>query len=101
MFRLDAVLVIAGMAAITYALRAGGLFLGGKLPTSGPWARALAALPGAVLVAIVLPAMLAEGVVGVLAGALTALVMVRTRNLAIAMFVGVVFIALARQTPWA
>lgn len=96
MFSPDAVLVILGMAAITYGLRAGGLLLGGRLPREGPWARALSALPGVILVSIVLPAMLSEGLFGVLAGTLTALVMLRTRNLVVAMLVGIAFIAAAR-----
>jgi uncharacterized membrane protein len=96
MFHADALLAIAGMAAVSYVLRAGGLLLGDRLPTTGPWARALGALPGAVLVAVVVPAVADAGRLGVTAGAVTAAVVIRTRNLVLAMVAGVLAMALLR-----
>lgn len=96
MFHVDALLTIGGMAAVTYVLRAGGLLLGDRLPTSGPWARAMGALPGAVLVAVIVPAVASAGWLGVAAGAVTTAVVIKTNNLVLAMVTGVLAMALLR-----
>lgn len=58
--RPDVVAAVAGMAAVTYATKAGGLWALGRVEAS-PWLEAaLEALPGAVVVAI-LAVELAEG----------------------------------------
>ena len=50
-------LVIAAMTAVNYAIRAGGFFLMGYVPLTPRVRAILNALPGAVVVAIVLPLM--------------------------------------------
>lgn len=94
--RPDALLAIAGMALVTYALRAGGLLLADRLPREGRWSSALATLPGAVLVAIVVPNVIEFGPLGVVAAAAVALVAIKS-NLVAAMTVGVAIIALGRS----
>jgi uncharacterized membrane protein len=89
--RLDplALLAILGMAAATYATRAGGLWLVSRValsPRAEAWLRQI---PGAVLAAIVAPAVFSGGPAEALAAAATALVAARTRNLLLAVAVGV------------
>lgn len=81
--------VILGLAAATFAIRVSGAYLGGLIPTSGPWARALTALPGALIVALVSSALLRGGVAEWTAGAAALAAAVATRNLPIAMIAGV------------
>jgi uncharacterized membrane protein len=95
--RPDALAAIAGMAIATYALRVGGLLLADKLPREGRWERALASLPGAVLVAIVVPNVIGFGPLGFVAAAAVTLVAVKVGNLIAAMAVGVLIIALGRM----
>ena len=54
-------LAIAGMAAVNYAIRAGGFFLMGYVPLTPRVRSVLTALPGAVVMAIVLPLMVRGG----------------------------------------
>ncbi len=86
---IDTLLTILGMAAAAYATRAGGLWLM-RFVTPSPRVEAwLQHLPGAVLVALIAPAILAAGVIGAVGALATALVAVRTKNLLLAMLVGV------------
>ncbi len=98
--RADAVIAILGMAGVTYMLRAGGLLLAARLPKAGRWERALSSLPGAVLVAIVVPNVIDAGTLGVVAAAAVTVVAVKTRNLLAAMTVGVAVVALGRLLPF-
>lgn len=84
-----AYLAIVAMALVTYATRAGGLWLMGRLPPSPRLERWLARLPGAILAAIVAPAALAGGITTALAALASMLVMARTGNVLVAMVVGV------------
>ena len=89
-----ALLTIILMAAVTYATRAGGPWLLrrlGDVPT-GRLAAWLSAIPGAVLVAIVAPNVLAAGPGGLLAALAVALVAARTGAILPAMLTGVAFI---------
>ena len=89
--------VIALVALGTYSLRFGGLLLASRLPKTGRIRRGMDALPGALLFSLVLPNLMGEGVWGVAAGALTALVALRTKNLLLAMLAGMVVILVQRQ----
>lgn len=92
------VLLAVGLAALaTYALRFGGLLLASRFPKAGRFRQGMDALPGALLFALVVPSLVAEGGWGVLAGGLTALVVWRTRNTLLAMLVGMLVIYLARN----
>lgn len=84
-----ALLTIVGMALITYTTRAGGLWLMRRISPSPRVEAWLRQIPGALLVSIVAPAVLASGLAPVLAALGTVLVMLRTRNLLLAMVVGV------------
>lgn len=87
---------ILGMALVTYGLRAGGLWLMGRV-TPSPWIDAwLRHIPGAVMVAIVAPAVAARGPAEIVATLATVLVMARIGNVALAMVVGVGLVVVLR-----
>jgi uncharacterized membrane protein len=93
---LEALIAIVGMAAVTFAIRAGGLLLANRLPTTGFVASWMKHVPGAVLAALVAPAILSGGAAEAVAAAVTALVYLVSRNLFAAMLSGVLAVYLAR-----
>lgn len=93
---LEALLAILGMAAVTFAIRAGGLLLANRLPTTGFVASWMKHVPGAVLASLVAPAILAGGAAEAIAAAATALIYIVSRNLFAAMLGGVLAVYLAR-----
>jgi uncharacterized membrane protein len=89
-------LTILGMALVTYATRAGGFWLMG-LVTPSPRVEAwLKQIPGAVLVALIAPTIFSSSIAETLAALATMLVAIRTKNVLIAMLVGVATVALLR-----
>ena len=84
-----AAVAILGMALVTYATRAGGLWVMGRLPASPGLDAWLRHMPGAILAAIVVPAALAGGLPSALATLGAMLVMARTGNVLLAMTAGV------------
>ncbi len=93
---LEALITILGMAAVTYAIRAGGLLLANRLPESGFVARWMKHLPGAVLAALIAPAIIKGGPAEAIAAAVTMLIYIVSRNLFAAMAGGVLAVYLAR-----
>ena len=93
---LEALIAILGMAAVTFAIRAGGLLLANRLPSTGFVASWMKHVPGAVLAALVAPAILAGGAAEAIAAAATALIYIVSRNLFAAMLGGVLAVYLAR-----
>jgi len=93
---LEALITILGMALATYAIRAGGFLLANRLPSTGFVANWLKHVPGAVLAALIAPAVLAGGPAEAIAAAVTALIYIVSRNLFAAMFGGVLAVYLAR-----
>jgi len=92
------VLLAVGLAAlVTYSLRLGGLLLAARLPLSGRFRQGMNALPGALLFSLVIPSIFTEGVWGLLAAGLTALIVLRTRNTLLAMLAGMLVIFVARK----
>ncbi|WP_168206503.1 AzlD family protein [Labrenzia sp. PHM005] len=55
------VLAVLGMTAATYALRAGGYWVMGRMPLTPRVRRGLEALPGAIIVSTILPIILKGG----------------------------------------
>ena len=89
-------LTILGMALATYATRVSGLVLVGRLKPSARVQALLGYIPGSVLVSIVAPTVFTSGPAEALAAAATLLVALRTRNLPLAMLVGVVCVVVLR-----
>ena len=84
------------MALVTYATRAGGLWLASRFELSeraGAW---LESIPGAILISIVAPTALTGGLPDLLAALAVVLVAMRTKSLPAAMVTGVVVVVLLR-----
>lgn len=93
----DALLAILGMALAAYATRAGGLWLMGFVKLSPRVEAWLRALPGAVMVALVAPEVVSGGIAAAVAALATVLVAIRSKNLLLAMVVGVGMVWLLRH----
>ena len=91
------VLAVALPALVTYGLRAGGLLMAEHLPRSGPLERFMQALPGTILLALVVPGILAAGAAGWVAAGVTAALARRTGNLFVAMIAGMAIVAASRH----
>lgn len=89
-------IAIIAMALVTYAVRAGGFLLMGYVPLTGRVRAFLNALPGAVVVAIILPIAVHGGVAAATAVTVALVVMVWARNDLIAVVCGVATAALVR-----
>lgn len=94
---LESVLAILGMAAVTYAWRAGGLLLANRLPSTGFVAAWMRHVPGAVLASLVAPAIMTGGLVETIAAAVTATAWLLTRTLFVAMAAGVAVVYVGRS----
>ena len=92
----EAAFTIFGMAVVTIAIKAGGLLLADRLPRQGFAAAWLRHLPGAVLAALVAPALLTGTPAEPMAAVATGFIFMITRNLFAAMATGVVTIYLMR-----
>jgi len=90
-------LTIGGVAAATYALRFGGLLLSERLPKSGGFNEFMAALPGTILLSLVIPGIFSAGPGGWLAALATAGVAHKTGNLFISMGLGMAIVAIQRN----
>lgn len=89
-------MAIAGAAAVTYALRLGGLLLAGKLPKNGGFKRFMETLPGTILLALVAPGIASAGLLGGAAALATALCAWKTRNILFSMILGMGMVAAGR-----
>ncbi len=87
---------VLAMAAVTYALRAGGYWLMARVPLTARLHRMLEALPGAVVVATVLPIAVREGAPAMLAIAAAGGAMIVRRNDFFAVIAGMAVAAAAR-----
>jgi branched chain amino acid efflux pump len=89
-------IAIAAMAAATYLMRAGGFWLMAHVPLTPRVRRMLAALPGSVIAATVLPIVAIGGPVAMLAVGTAGVVMLATRNDFLAVIAGMAIAALLR-----
>ena len=93
---LSIVLAITGAALVTYSLRLGGLLLAGHLPKNGGFKRFMETLPGTILLSLVAPGISCAGTLGGVAALATALCAWKTKNLLLAMLVGMSLVAAGR-----
>ena len=82
-------LTILGMALVTYMTRAGGLLLMSFITPSPRVEAWLRQIPGAVLISIIAPTIFLTGPAQMLAALATLLAAIYTRNILVAMIVGV------------
>jgi uncharacterized membrane protein len=92
----QALLTILLMALATYATRAGGLWLASRLTLSERVEAWLDHIPGAMLVSIVAPVVLASGPAEALAAVAVVLVAWRTGSFPVAMVTGVCAVLVLR-----
>ena len=83
-------------AAITYSFRFGGLLLADRLPQTGPFRCFLDALPGTILVSLVVPSALNAGWQGLIGVAACLGIYFRTKNLLLTMTAGVLTVYFVR-----
>ncbi|GBC61090.1 AzlD domain-containing protein [Desulfonema ishimotonii] len=92
------VLLTIGCAAlVTYSLRIGGLLLSDRLPQSGRFKRFMDALPGTILLSLIAPGIASAGFWGGVGALCTAICTYKTRNVFLAMLIGVGIVAISRQ----
>jgi len=92
----EALAAIVGMALVTIAIKVGGLLLAGQLPREGFAAAWLRHIPGAVLAALVAPALVTGSLADVLAALATGAIFLVSRNLFAAMAGGVAAVYVLR-----
>lgn len=93
----SAIIAIGGSAFVTYSLRLGGLLLSEKLPRSRKWNKVMATLPGTILVSLIAPDVVSAGFWGAVAAFSTAFCVWKTKNVFVAMLVGVTIVAVTRH----
>ncbi|WP_353635236.1 AzlD domain-containing protein [Halobacterium sp. NMX12-1] len=91
------VAVILAMAVVTYATKAGGFWLLGRVDLSERAEAGIDVLPGAVVVAFVAPALADGGVPEWIAAAATVAVARKTGNLLVSLAVGVAVVLAVRN----
>lgn len=89
-------MVIAAMAGVTYAIRAGGFWLMGYVPLTRRVRSILNALPGAVIMSIILPPAVRGGTTAAIAVVTSLAVMALRRNDLLAVICGMGAAAFAR-----
>jgi uncharacterized membrane protein len=92
----EALVAILLMGIVTYALRAGGYWLMGRVTISPRMEGALAYLPGAVITALVVPSALEAGFPGIVGVGAIAIVMWKKPNLLLALVAGMGTVVLVR-----
>jgi len=90
-------MIIVVLAAGTFAVRLGGVILGQRLPEKGAWARAMNALPGGLIVSLVVVGLLDGGPTEWLAGLAAGVIAIATRNLPLTMATGILTVWSLRQ----
>ena len=94
---MNTLLTLAGAALATYGLRLGGLLLSERLPRAPAFRAFMRALPGTILLSLVVPGIWAAGPWGCLAGLATVLTAIKTRQTLLAMLAGMLVIMIQRQ----
>ena len=93
----ETLIAILGMAAVTYAIRAGGFLIAERLPSAGFMALWMRNIPGAVLAALIAPEVLKGGPAAWIATAAATLVYLTTRNVFATIVGGVLATFLLRR----
>jgi uncharacterized membrane protein len=89
-------LTIVLAAIVTYCLRLGGLLLAERFPKTGRFKKFMDALPGTILLSLIVPGAFSTGFWGWAATACTALCSLKTGNVFASMIVGVGIVAISR-----
>jgi len=92
----NGLIAILAASIITYTFRLGGLLLADRLPQTGLFRYFLDALPGTILVSLVVPSALNAGWQGFIGVAACLVIYIHTRNLLLTMITGVLTVYLVR-----
>ncbi|RXI37148.1 branched-chain amino acid ABC transporter [Malaciobacter mytili] len=90
-------LIIFLVAIGTYTLRISGLLLSNKLKEIKNIDIFLESIPPTLLIALIVPSIIKEGLIGVIASLFIIIIMYKTKNTFLAMFIGVLIVALQRN----
>ena len=93
----NALLIISLVSIGTYGLRVSGLILSNKLKKEGRVKIFLDYLPASLLLSLIVPSIIKEGLFGALATCCIVLCMYKTKNILLSMFIGILIIALSRN----
>lgn len=93
----NGLLAILAASLITYCFRLGGLLLADRLPQTGPLRSFLDALPGTILVSLVVPSAANAGWHGLIGIVACLAIYGKTKNLLATMFAGVLAVYILRQ----
>ncbi len=88
---------VVGLAVASFGLRLAGVIFVSRLPQSGPLARALDALPGCLMVSLIMVMMMKGGSIEWFVGICVLFSAGITRNATVSMFLGVGLIAVLRN----
>lgn len=94
---LNALLLIFFVALGTYSLRVSGLLLSNRFKNEGRIKIFLDFLPSTLLLALVVPSILKEGIAGLIATIFISICMYKTKNILLSMFLGVIIVAFSRN----
>jgi uncharacterized membrane protein len=88
----ELIVTMIGMAVILYVMRIAGYALISRTAPSPMLDAWLSHIPGATLVALIVPMIVHEGVIGLLAGTVVWLIVWRTDNIVLSMIAGVAIV---------
>jgi uncharacterized membrane protein len=94
---LSALIVIFCVAVGTYSLRYFGLIFSGYFMKNQKIKLFLDSLPATILISLITPAIIKEGVIGIIATWCIAICVYKTKNILFSMLVGVGIVALGRN----
>ena len=97
-FNLNALLLIALVGLGTYTLRVSGVLLSSRfVKDEGRVKIFLDYLPASLLLALVIPSIIKEGMVGLIASLVIALCMYKTKSVLLSLVLGVLIVAVSRN----
>ncbi len=94
---LSAMLIILGVAVVTYTLRVSGLMFSNSLKKEGKVKVFLDYLPATLLLSLVMPTILKEGFLGVIATVCIIFCMYKFKNILLSMSIGMLVVGLGRN----
>ncbi len=93
---LTALFIILAVAIGTYCLKVSGLLLSSKFKKSYKINVFLETLPATLLISLILPSIIKEGLIGIVASLLVVLCMYKTNNILLSMILGMLLVAIGR-----
>lgn len=92
------IIIILFVALGTYLLRISGLLLSTRLKKYKYVDSLLESIPSTLLIALIIPSIIKEGFIGILASVIVIIVMIKTKNIFLSMSIGVFIIYLSKNS---